>query len=79
MFHHGFPFWILIPLAPFIVASVKIVCGYLERSRTSRRSSGDDKALGELWRSARRMEERIETLEKILDSEAPGWRMRMGE
>ena len=27
----------------------------------------------------RRMEGRIEVLEKVLDSEAPGWRMRAGE
>jgi len=47
--------------------------------RSARRLSGDDeKALGELWQSARRMEGRIEALEKILDSEAPGWRMRAG-
>jgi phage shock protein B len=81
-FHHGgfsFPFWILIPLAPFVVACVAIICRYLERSQTSRRAAGDDKALGELWQSASRMEQRIEALEKILDSEAPGWRMRAGE
>ncbi len=45
--------------------------------RSARRLSGDDeKALGELWQSARRMEGRIDALEKVLDAEAPGWRMR---
>ena len=45
------------------------------------RSSGlatDEKALGELWQSARRMEGRIEALEKVLDSEAPGWGIGAG-
>jgi phage shock protein B len=42
-------------------------------------SGDDEKTLGDLWQSARRMEGRIEALEKVLDSDAPGWRMRAGE
>ena len=63
-----------------IVAPVWIIAHYLTRWRAARRLSGEDeKALGELWQSARRMETRIDALEKILDTEAPGWRMRAGE
>jgi phage shock protein B len=63
-----------------IVMPVWILCHYITQWRKARRLSGDDeKALGELWKSARRMEARIEALEKVLDSEAPGWRMRVGE
>lgn len=62
-----------------IVMPVWLVAHYATRWRAARRLSGEDeKALGELWQSARRMETRIEALEKILDSEAPGWRMRAG-
>ena len=56
-----------------------IVAHYVAQWRAARRLSGaDEKALGELWQSARRMEGRIEALEKVLDAEAPGWRMRAG-
>jgi phage shock protein B len=63
-----------------IVMPVWILCHYVTQWRRTRRLSGDDeKALGELWKSAKRMEARIEALEKVLDTEAPGWRMRAGE
>jgi phage shock protein B len=79
MFFHG-GFFVLGILFLVVVAPVWIICHYLTQWRTSRRLSGDDeRALGELWQNARRMEERIEALEKVLDSEAPGWRMRAGE
>ena len=79
MFFHG-GFFVLGILFLVVVAPVWIIFHYLTQWRTSRRLSGDDeKALGELWQSAQRMEERIAALEKILDSEAPGWRMRAGE
>ena len=62
-----------------VVAPIWIVAHYTTRWRAARRLSGaDEKALGELWQSARRMEGRIEALETVLDAEAPGWRMRAG-
>ena len=36
----------------------------------------DEKMLSEIWESSNRMEERIVTLERILDVEAPTWRRR---
>jgi phage shock protein B len=36
----------------------------------------DEKMLSEIWESTNRMEERINTLERILDIEAPDWRGR---
>lgn len=60
-----------------IVAPIWIIFHYITEWRRARRLSGEDeKALGELWQSARRMEGRIDALEKVLDAEAPGWRMR---
>ena len=79
MFLHG-GFFILGILFLVVVAPVWIICHYVTQWRTSRRLAGDDeKALGELWKSATGMEARIEALEKVLDSDAPGWRMRAGE
>jgi phage shock protein B len=77
-FHGGF--FVLGILFLVVVAPVWIICHYATQWRKARRLSGDDeKTLGDLWQSARRMEVRIEALEKVLDSDAPGWRMRAGE
>jgi phage shock protein B len=78
MFFHG-GFLVLGILFLVVVAPVWIICHYLTQWRKARRLSGDDeKTLGELWQIARRMEGRVEALERVLDSEAPGWRMRSG-
>ena len=62
-----------------VVAPIWILCHYITQWRKARRLSDDDeKVLGELWHSARRMEGRIEALERVLDSDAPGWRMPAG-
>jgi phage shock protein B len=62
-----------------VVAPLWIIFHYVTVWRSARRlTSDDEKALGELWQSARRMEVRINSLEKVLDAEAPGWRMRAG-
>ena len=37
-------------------------------------SREDEKTMAELWESARRLESRIEGLERVLDAQAPGWR-----
>lgn len=34
----------------------------------------DEKMLSEIWESVNRMEDRINTLERILDVDAPTWR-----
>jgi phage shock protein B len=61
------------------VAPLWLVFHFITQSRKARHLSGDDeKVLDALWQSARRMEGRIEALEKVLDSEAPGWRRRAG-
>lgn len=38
----------------------------------------DERMLSEVWESANHMEDRIRTLERILDIEAPNWRQRHG-
>lgn len=62
-----------------VVAPLWILAHYLTRWRSARAlSREDERALGELWESAQRMEARLANLERILDAEAPGWRARTG-
>lgn len=58
-----------------VVAPIWIIAHYVTRWRSAKMLSGEDeKLLQELWESATRMEDRIRTLENILDAEAPHWR-----
>ena len=55
-----------------------IVFHYITKMRTSRGlSPEDEKMLSEVWESTNKMEQRIATLERILDIEAPNWRSRI--
>ncbi|HUZ74427.1 MAG TPA: envelope stress response membrane protein PspB [Stellaceae bacterium] len=63
-----------------VVAPIWIAAHYLSRWRRSRTLSvADERSLGELYETARRMEGRIAALERVLDAEAPGWRGRTGD
>lgn len=54
-----------------------IVFHYITKWKTSKGlSNEDEKMLKEIWDSTNRMEDRIKTLERILDVEAPDWRSR---
>lgn len=54
-----------------------IVFHYITKMKTSKGlTPEDEKMLSEVWESTNRMEERIKTLERILDIEAPTWRQR---
>ena len=56
-----------------VVAPIWIVLHYLTRWRRSRRlSSEDERVLGELYETARKMEARLAALERVLDADAPG-------
>ena len=73
MFHAFF----FVPVIVFlvIVAPIWLVLHYVTRWRSTRTlSREDERMLVDLWESAKRMELRIQTLEKILDAEAPQWR-----
>lgn len=60
-----------------IVAPIWLLLHYITRWRSAKSLSvEDEQTLAELWQSARRLEARISTLEKILDAEAPGWRSK---
>lgn len=60
-----------------IIAPLWIIFHFITKNREMNRlKPEDEKMMSELWESARRMDERIQTLEKILEAEAPGWRGR---
>lgn len=62
-----------------VVAPLWLLLHYLTRWRATKTlSAEDERMLVDLWQSAKRMEERITTLETILDHDAPGWRGRHG-
>ena len=73
--------WIEAPLIVFLVVVVPIWLILHYRNRRASTSptemvGGADGEVTELWQTARRMEERIRTLERILDADTPNWRGR---
>jgi phage shock protein B len=64
-----------VPLILFlaVVAPIWIIAHYVTRWRTAKTlSPEDEKQFGELWQIAERMEDRIHTIERILDTELAG-------
>ncbi|MEM6537180.1 MAG: envelope stress response membrane protein PspB [Pseudomonadota bacterium] len=62
-------------VALLFVALPATVMHYVTEWRKSKAPTADDERLvDDLWRTAQRLERRVETLERILDKEAPEWR-----
>ena len=69
--------FIFVPLIIFLafVAPIWIIAHYVTRWRTAKTLSNEDqKLLAELWKSADRMDGRLNNVERILDVEAADWR-----
>ena len=66
----------IIPILFFTVClPLWIIFHYVTKWKMSKGlSTEDEKMLSEVWESTSRMEERINTLERILDIESPSWR-----
>ncbi len=61
-----------------IPAPLFIVLHFISKWKQSREiSGGDEKMLEDMWFLAQRLEERLETLETILNSELPDWRRKL--
>ena len=61
-----------------IPAPLFIVLHFITKWKQSREiSGGDEKMLEDMWLLAQHMEERLECLETILDSELPDWRRKI--
>lgn len=70
---------LFVPLILFlvIVAPIWLILHYATRNSASKRlTSKDESLLEDLHENARRMEERIHNLERILDADAPEWRSK---
>jgi len=60
-----------------IPAPLFIVLHFITKWKQAREiSGGDEKMLEDLWLLSQKMEERLESLETILDSELPEWRKK---
>lgn len=71
----GFFGFVIAVLFMVVVAPIWIVFHYVTRWRAQRGlSAQDERLLAELWEIANRLEGRIQSLERVLDNEAPNWR-----
>ena len=68
----------LIPvLMVTICAPLWIIFHYITKMKTAKGlTPEDEKMLTDVWESTKRMEDRIQTLERIPDIESPTWRQR---
>ena len=68
----------VVPILLFTICfPLWIVFHYITKWKTAKGlTPEDEKMLSEVWESTARMEQRIQTLERILDIEAPNWRQR---
>ena len=54
-----------------------IIFHYITKMKTAKGlTAEDEKMLTDVWESTKKMEDRIVTLERILDIESPTWRQR---
>ena len=61
-----------------IPAPLFIVLHFITKWKQSREiSGGDEQMLEDMWLLAQRLEERLESLETILDNELPDWRKKI--
>lgn len=70
---------LFVPIIVFlvIVAPIWLILHYATRNSASKRlTTKDESLLEDLHENARRMEERIHNLERILDADAPEWRTK---
>ena len=68
----------LIPVLLLTVcAPLWIIFHYITKMKTAKGlTPEDEKMLTDVWESSKKMEDRIVTLERILDIESPSWRQR---
>lgn len=60
-----------------IIVPLIVVLHYVTKWKQGREISGDDeKMLEDLYLMSQRMEERLHTLERILDDQLPEWRKK---
>jgi phage shock protein B len=69
--------WDLVVIFTFIIVLTIVRAKYPRaRNGQSGLAAADQSALERAMEVARRLEQRVETLERLLDEDAPGWRAR---
>ena len=68
------PFIIAIVALIFIAFPATVMHYMTEWRKTKSLSTDDERLVDDLWKSAQRLERRVDALETILDKEAPDWR-----
>jgi phage shock protein B len=69
--------WDLFTIFAFVIVLTIVRSHYKRQNATATGlSNGDQGALSAAMDTARRLEQRVETLERLLDEDAPGWRSR---
>ena len=68
--------WDLVVIFGFVLAIVAIRLHYKRLDTGGGLGQGDQAALSSAMDVARRLERRIDSLERLLDEDAPGWRAR---
>lgn len=60
-----------------VCAPLWIIFHYITKMKMAKGlTPEDEKKLSDIWESSKKMEDRIQTLERILDIESPSWRQR---
>ena len=71
--------WDLVVIFTFVIV-LTVVRSHYKRTTAAAGSGfspGDQSALERAMEAARRLEQRVESLERVLDEDAPGWRARV--
>ncbi len=72
--------WVVAVVAIIFVACPAVFMHYQAEFRKTKSISTDDERLvDDLWKTAQRLERRVEALETLLDKEAPDWRNEFPE
>lgn len=72
--------FIIAVIVAAVVVPLFVIFHYITRWKQIKAlTENDEEMLSDLWENAATMEQRIVTLEKILDEERPGWRGRHNE
>ncbi len=67
--------WVVAVVAIVFVACPAVFMHYqAELRKTKSISTDDERLVDDLWKTAQRLERRVEALETLLDKEAPDWR-----
>ena len=70
--------WDLVVIFTFVIVLIAVRGHYgSRRSGAVGLADADQTALDRAMDAARRLEQRVETLERVLDEDAPGWRARV--